>query len=258
MPPVLILSLFALLVAPLAAQETPSPAPRPSRWSLGVGVASIAAYPGSDDRRVLVLPVLSADLGRIYLGGGASGTNGGAGVFLVRQRAVIWTAELGGTLNRRAEWSDDLAGFGDRGFGTTAGTSLAARIGPLQLGLTAAQGLRREVGRHARATLGAQAAIGARLLVAGGVGATWSDRRHMAWDFGVSDTDAAASGQVPFAPRAGLRDLHATVAPVLRLSSRLSLGGFATVTRLGEAAAESPLARRRTWVEGGIALVRAM
>lgn len=238
----------------LAAQQ-----PGGTRITVGAGVVSLAAYPGSDDRRVLPVPVIAIEAGRFFVGGG-SGATGGAGVHLIRSRGLSLTAEVGGTLNRPASTSDDLRGFTDRGFGTTAGSTLRVQAGPLALGLSGATGLDRDVGSFARASLGVQHAVDARgrLRFAWTASATLANARHMAWDFGISADDALGSGRSGFAPRGGLRDVSLGVSPMLAVGTRWQLAGFATVGRLGDRAAASPLVQRRTWVDLGIALVRPL
>ncbi len=250
---------LALLAAPALLAQEAAPvtrSPRPPRFTAGIGAATLAAYPGSNDRRTLVLPILGVDLGRAYLGAGTAGASGGAGLYLVRGRHLTWSVDLGGTMNRPAATSDDLTGFTDRGFGVTAGSGLTLRLAGIELGLTGATGLRREVGTFATASLGAQRLVARRLLLGGAVSATVADRRNMAWDFGVSAEDAAASGRAAFAPRGGLRDVSVSVTPALLLTPTLSFAAFGTVSRLGDRAMESPLVRQRTTASVGAALVR--
>lgn len=244
-----------LLLAPLPTLVAQS---APSRLTLGIGVASIAAYPGSDDRRVLPLPIIQLDLGRVYVGGGSTGATGGIGAYVIRSRHLTWTVDVGGSLNRRADWSNDLAGFGDRDAGVSVGTGMTLTLGPVSASVAVAEGIVEGFGRSGRAQLGVQQMIGQRLILGGGIGATLSNAEHMAWDFGISAKDALGSGRAAFTPRAGLRDVSATFAPAVVLTPRIMIAGFASVTRYGDRAAASPLVQRRTVIEGGIGIVRRM
>lgn len=147
------LSLANLCAAALAAQEAPSPKPFVT-GQLGAFVLAVPAYPGSDERWVLPVPIVDLRLARrVYVGAGASGVSGGAGIVLAETPALSWTADLTLMPDRPEKRADALVGLGNRGLGGFAGTTLALRRGPLQATASVAKGVEERMG--AFATVGA-------------------------------------------------------------------------------------------------------
>lgn len=84
-----------------------------------------------------------------------------------------------------------------------------------------------------------------RIAVLGGVGATWASGNYMSRYFGISGTQAQASGLPAFEAKAGIRDVSGRLVGRYRLDDRWTLLGLARYTRLTGDAADSPLVRQR-------------
>ena len=262
------LSLAALCAAGAAsAQESP-----PKRFvtgQLGAFVLSVPAYPGADERWILPVPIVDLRVARrVYVGAGASGVSGGAGLVLVETPALSWTADLTVMPDRPEDRADALVGLGDRGLGGFAGTTVALRRGPLQLTASVAKGLEQRMGAFATAGVTGWLPLPPGWFAQLGGLAVVADDDYMMWDFGVSRAQAAQRGgllaagdphlrqrdTVPFTPEAGLREWRATAVAGRALSSRITFSASGALVRLEGDAAQSPLTRRRTSWEAGAGL----
>jgi outer membrane scaffolding protein for murein synthesis (MipA/OmpV family) len=145
--------LAVLYAAGAVAQEAAPPKPFLA-GQVGGFVLSVPAYPGSDQRWVLPVPIVDVRVaGRLYVGAGASGLSGGAGVLLAETPGLTWSADLSLMADRPEDRADALVGLGDRGLGGFVGTTLALRRGPLQLALSGARGVEQRMGAMATAGL---------------------------------------------------------------------------------------------------------
>jgi outer membrane scaffolding protein for murein synthesis (MipA/OmpV family) len=262
------LSLLGLpAVSPLFAQQ---PAPgRLVTGQLGVFVLAAPVYPGSDERWIVPLPIVDLRVARrIYVGAGAAGLSGGAGVFLVETSAVAWSADFTLMSDRPTDRTDALAGLGDRGFGGFVGTTLALRTGPLQATASVAKGVEERMGTIA--TVGASASLPLPTGWFGQLGglAVLGDAKNLMWDFGITQEQASqrsrllaagAPGLRPadgtaFTPHGGLREVRGNLILGRALTPRLALSASGTLVRLEDDAARSPLTRKRTAWEAGVGL----
>lgn len=263
--------LFALPHWSLRAQTQPESPPSPPfiTGQIGLGVLNVPRYPGSDERWVLPVPIIDLRIARrIYVGGSASGLATGAGIVLVETRSLSWTADFSLMANRPEDRTPALAGMGDRGFGAFAGTSLTYRLGILQLTGTAARGVEDRMG--AVATLGASLnrVFARRWFTQLGGTSVFGDCDNVAWDFAVTEEQAARRStllqngepglepgdDVPYEPECGLKELRASGSVAYVLNTRISLVALGSATRLEGGAADSPLTRQRTGWEAGLAL----
>lgn len=262
------LSLANLCAAALAAQEAPSPKPFVT-GQLGAFVLAVPAYPGSDERWVLPVPIVDLRLARrVYVGAGASGVSGGAGIVLAETPALSWTADLTLMPDRPEKRADALVGLGNRGLGGFAGATLALRRGPLQATASVAKGVEERMGAFATVGLSSWLPLPSGWFAQVGGLAVLADDDYMMWDFGVTGTQAARRGallapgeprlrprdSVPFTPKGGLREWRATLVGGRALSPRIALSTSAALVRLEEDAARSPLTRERTSWEAGAGL----
>ena len=263
--------LMLVVLLPLAGASAQD-AEAPKRFvtgQLGGFLLSVPSYPGSDERWVLPVPIVDLRVARrVYVGAGASGVSGGAGLVLVETPAVSWTADLTLTADRPEDRADALAGLGDRGLGGYAGSTIALRRGLLQLTLSGAKGVEDRMGAFATAGVSSSVPLPPGWFAQVGGLAVVGDADNMMWDFGVTRAqadrraDLLASGQsdlgardsVPFTPEAGLREWRAAFVGGRALSSRITLSATAALVRLEGDAARSPLTRRRTSWEGGVGL----
>jgi outer membrane scaffolding protein for murein synthesis (MipA/OmpV family) len=264
--------LLCLPTAVLAAQD-PLPfldrGPGPeSRWTveLGARAADLPAYPGSDRRRAVLLPVFAAEYDqRWYLGSSRVGPGFGGGVHLVRSDGFTW--DLGaGVGDRRPETrSALLAGMGDRRAEVFMGTGLSWRSGGYRAGLTLTRGLRDDGGDRATVTAGRTWRLAPRWFLSAGGHMIWADAKAMAYDYGISPEQAAnraalaaagnpvlTPGRIgPYAPGGGLRDFGANLGLAWSPKPRWiwSAGLFGGSLQGG--ARTSPLVERTTYLAAG-------
>lgn len=273
------LLLLCSIAAPLIAQEPGSnappagpgaeprePAPPTFTLTLGAGVFAGPKYPGSDEMRVLPLPIIGVDYkNRVFLGASSSGVGAGVGVNLIRSRHVTLTAGLGGSEPRPEGRADALAGMSDRRLGFAAVSGINYQAGPLSAGFTFSAGLRDNAGLTGTGTLGLTLPVTRRTFLSLGGNITVANQDAMFFEYGITPTEAGrranliATGDsrlrpgdgVAYSPDGGIRDMGGTASLAYMLSRKWSLFGFGGVTRLSDEAARSSLVRRRTnWTTG--------
>lgn len=280
--PALALAMFL----PLSAQE----------WRVegGVGTFSLASYPGSDTGRTLVLPVMKATWrDRVTLGPAPEGVGVGVEFVLKRRGPLTWKATVSAEEPRRESHAPALAGMGDRNMALWAGIGLGLEVGPMVLDLGVAQGLRTERNPEARyweadrddrferssRSAGARASLslayhwrlGGTWMGSFTLGASASDRAHLAFLHGISPRQAERrrallqAGDIRMgpgddrvtAPQDFFREarLEATLIRPLpfRWTAVFILGGSRI---LGDSAA-SPLVKQRNTLGGGVLVTRA-
>ncbi len=254
----------------LAAQE---PVTIPA-WTvtLGAGVFAGPKYPGSDETRVLPLPIVGVDYkNRVFLGASPSGVGAGLGVNLIRTRSLTLTTGLGGSESRPEDRADALAGMDDRRLGFASVSGLSYQLGPLQAGVVFSAGLRDNAGLSGTGDLGVTLPLTRKLYFGLGGSLTVANQEAMVYDFGVSEVEGARRSDLiansdprlrgdeggAYRPAGGVREVGATTNLAFMLSPRWSLFGFGGMTRLSDEAAKSPLVRRRTgWTTGAGFTVR--
>lgn len=244
----LVLPLAAVALAlPLDAQQRPADARTPLlSGQVGVAVMSAPRYPGSDERWLLPLPLVNLRVaGRVLLGGSASGLGGGGAVLLAESRSVSWTADLSLTADRPEDRADALAGLGDRGLGVYAGSSLTWRRGIVALTASAARGLEDRMGTVGSLGATLSPRLHRRWITQLGAGVVVADDEAMDWDFEIVNATPRLG---TYDPAGGLREVTGSATVGYVLTRRLALVGVASVTRLTDEAARSPLvAQRTTW-----------
>jgi outer membrane scaffolding protein for murein synthesis (MipA/OmpV family) len=266
--PGLLLGQEPTAAAPHDPQASPTAQRVPPAFSvtLGAGVFYGPKYLGSDQDRVLPIPILGVSYrNRVFLGASPSGVGAGLGVNLIQAGGLTVMAGLGGSEPRPEDRADALAGMDDRRLGFAAISGVSYRYGPLNAGLSLSAGLRDNAGLSGTGNLGLTLPALPRTFLTLGGSLTVADRDAMAFDFGISALEASrrsaliAAGDsrlrpgdgTPYRPEGGVRDVSANASLAYLLSPRWSLFGFGSVTRLSDAAARSSLVRRRTgWSTG--------
>jgi len=251
------------LGAQQAQQGTGSDAEPPSAdWHgfVGVGGATLGSYYGGDARRELPFPLFRAEYrNRVYLGASETGLGGGLGVYLRRGR-VDWSVHLAGSETRRERLADVLAGMRDRKESMFGGTSVTMRYGIASAGASIAGALGHRAGVQGTAGITVGGAFASRWSGALSGSATVADRRNMAYDFGISATEAArrhalvaagdrrltASEAAQFAPRGGVKDVRSSAQLGYAIAPRWQAVSVVSASWLQGDAAASPLARKRS------------
>jgi outer membrane scaffolding protein for murein synthesis (MipA/OmpV family) len=265
------LVLPAIVLTPmLASAQTTNPSTNTTKvWSSTAGIATVAmpGYLGSNRYRVRTVPILQLEFKeRAYLGASTSGIGGGLGVYMLRKPNMSLAAELSSAGKRRESYGDGLAGMGSRDGGTYVGTNASYRVRATTLGAGVAVGLGNDEGSTAAFTTDTKKNLGRRWIAGLSTGATFSDAQNMAFDFGVSPVQAArrqtliesgdsrlsATEGGTYAPKGGLKQAQVSTSLGFLITKRTTAMAFATGTRLGSEAADSPLTRKRNGVMAGM------
>ncbi|HEX6059503.1 MAG TPA: MipA/OmpV family protein [Gemmatimonadaceae bacterium] len=251
------------------AQGTAEPSPGSFTGVVGAGVVTLPKYAGSDEYRVLPMPIVQLEYrGRFYLGGSQNSVAPGIGAYLFRTPTLTVDVGLTGTESRPESRGDALAGMGKRSAAAFASTGVAYRLGIVQASAGVAVGLGSDNGSYGTIGVATELPIAPRWIAGVSTGLTVADARNMAYDFGVSGAQSDARQALlaagdqrlsgidvgAYSPEAGLKEarIGGSLARVLTPRSRIVL--FAQGSRLSSEAARSPLVRSRTGIVSGIAL----
>jgi outer membrane protein len=264
---IILLGFLALaLSAELRAQEPPPP----RSWNVTVGAGAFVypRYPGSDEYRVIPLPLIQVNYReRVYLGPSTTGVGYGLGAYAVRTPRLGLAVELGGQDSRPESRGDALAGLEGRDAVATAGVSVSYRAGAFEGIVALSQGVNDGAGLIQTTRITYSRPLGKVFLVAA-AGAALANGKQMRREFGITDEEAARRQALidggderlepndghAYNPDGGLRHLGVGVSLIYPVSSLWSLMGFAGVERLSNEAAASPLVRRREQFAGGLGL----
>jgi len=243
--------------------------PAKGDWSLRLGgmILTSPKYPGSDEMRVLPIPVFAAEYRQRFFAGSSRATVGvGVGVHAWRSAGFSWDFGLGFGERRPESKADALAGMGDRSASLYAGTALAWRARGFGAGISLAAGLRDEAGLRGTVNLGYGRRLGGKWLGNAGLSATLGNGKNMAYDFGVRPEQAArreallAAGDPrlkpgetgPFAPKGGLREVSLSAGLSYLVDSRWRIFSFAAATELQGDARNSPVVRRSGYASAAV------
>jgi outer membrane scaffolding protein for murein synthesis (MipA/OmpV family) len=162
-------------------------------WQVQLGAMSLVTprSPGSDQSRLLLLPVIDAEYrGIYYLGSSRVGVGLGGGVHAYRDSTYTWDLGLGVGEGRRESRAEVLAGLGNRSPSLFGGTAFRAQSGLLSASLSVALGLKDEAGLRSTLRFGVGGRLGGPWSGGVQVSATAADARAMAYDFGVNPGQA--------------------------------------------------------------------
>ena len=265
------LALVVLCVAACDADAQDAATPSPQRLSgiVGVGVVALPKYPGSDEYRVLPLPIVQLEYrGRFYLGGSESSVAPGIGAHLVRTPTFSVDVGVTGSEGRPESRGDALAGMGKRSGAMFATTGVGYRLGIVAASAGVSVGLGSDYGSYGTLGLGTELPIARRWIAGVSTGVTLADARNMAFDFGVTAEQSAARRALleagdprlegidvgAYSPDAGVKEARGAASLAYLLTARSRVVLFAQATRLSSEAASSPLVRARTGAVTGAAI----
>jgi outer membrane scaffolding protein for murein synthesis (MipA/OmpV family) len=224
-------------------------------------------FSGGESSRFLPLPVFSADYdGRYFLGSSLVSVGLGGGVRLVRGEHGSWDLGLGVGEARREKRADELAGMGDRDPDVFIGTGVRLHGGGLHASAQVATGLIRQAGAKATLAVGAGGRISDRMLAGFSLSEVWGTAQNLAWDFGITQDQAALRSQLlaggdprlragedrAFTPKGGPKEASVTIHAVLLLPDRWQLFWVVRATALQGDARLSPLVRQDHGLSGGM------
>lgn len=264
-PALMLASLSTAGIDALTGQSPTDSTPRQSvraiRFSLGAGVMVTPRYEGSDERTVRPLPLASLEISnKVFVSAGS------VGVYLVRQGGLSGTLGVTITPPRSSSRTDALAGLDKRGIGAFSVSQVSYQSGWVNLGISGTRALGERGGHSLRADAGLSLPMSSRVSVGFAVNLIASDRKNMAYDFGVTRSEAARRAELiargddrlrpgegrAYRPSAGLRSMGIGTTIGFRLGGAWGLVGVAEVSHLGGLAARSPIVRQRTSVSGGL------
>ena len=258
----------AVAVVLVPSVATAQAAPSSERWvgSIGMTAVTLPTYLGSNRYRVRAFPIFQVEYKeRAYIGGAMGGTGAGAGLYLLRNETFSLSTEITGAPERKESYGDGLAGMGRRGAATFAASNVSYQVGSLTAGASVAIGLGSDEGSWGTFKLAQKKLFARRWITEVSTGATFANSRNMSYDFGVS-TDQASRRQAliaagdsrlyanegkAYAPGHGLKQAQVSTSLGYLLTSRMTAIAFATGSRLGREAADSPLTRQRNSLVAG-------
>jgi MipA family protein len=248
---------FAPTAARAQAEESIEP-PLSDSWkfSVGLGAVSQAKFPGSDQRKTRVLPILGASYGRFFVGGlPGGGVPVGVGASLYQDRNWTFGVGLGGGFGKARKESDDnrLAGLGD-----ISNTPRAAVFGSYSTGWLALRGnVSTDIGGKGQGTLASVELEGRyrltpELMLSAGPGLTWADRKYTQTFFGIDSAQSVASGRAEYSASSGLNSFRFSLGAVYSVTPQWQFGVRGSLGRLQGDAANSPLTFRAKQADAGL------
>lgn len=208
--------------------------------SIGLGAVYGPAYQGSDEYRTRALPTIDAAWGPLF-----ANFRDGVGVKAIDTDFI--TAGVGVTFmqGRKAKYVPEGIGKLESGAAARGFVSLRAR------GFVATVGAKKGVSgdnKGIAADLGLSYPIraSARMMIVPMVGTTWTDKKYNNAYWGVDAAQSLASGLPRFRAGSGFTDASAMLAVNYRLTSHISLGASAGVTRTLGDVKDSPLVSEKT------------
>ena len=210
------------------------------------GVAFIAGtgYPGANERRNLVLPLLDYQ----WTNGWFAGTSNGVGYEFGKRLDMQYGLRLTFDRGRDADRSTVLRGMGDIDIKPEAGAFFNYFVSP-QVFLTSS--LRYGAGNNGRGMvvdLGAGYAtqLAAQWRMAVGAAVTLANADYMQSYFGVTAAQSVASGHPVYTPGAGVRDVRANLSVNYFLTRQVTFTTALSISTLQGSATDSPLTRKST------------
>ncbi len=215
-----------------------------------VGVVYIAGteYPGSDQRRNLVLPLLDYQ----WRNGWFAGVSNGLGYEFGKRQDMQYGLRLTLDRGRDADRSALLRGMGDIDIKPEAGAFFNYFASP-QVFLTSS--LRYGAGNNGRGLLldlgaGYATQLAPQWRMALGAAATLVNADYMQSYFGVTPAQASTSGHAVYTPGSGLRDVRLNLSLNYFLSQQITFTTALSVSALQAGAKDSPLTRKATSATG--------
>lgn len=215
---------------------------------IGMGTAVVPVYQGAEDYRILPLPALDIAVGPFF-----ANLRDGIGAKAIETRNVSLGASIALTPGyRRRDVPDGVRGVdfgaGARIFGTFRAAGAIATIG----------GTRGFAGGTHGVTLDGSLAfpmlVSPRVILIPAAVVTWSNAKNNDRYFGISPSEARASGLPEFRAGSGFKDASASLTLVYRMTDRFSVSATGGVTRLLGNVRNSPLVEHETQPTGFLSL----
>ncbi len=229
---------------------------------LGIGAMAAPVYEGSDDTEISALPLVivndlyGLNFQPVKLSYNLLDTQAANGAWSLRAGPSVAPSTA-----RDQDDDGDLRGLGDVDIGVMAGGFVDARLGPVTLGIDAAQEVADgHEGAVVGLSLGTRMRLNDKLSFTPAVSATWASDDYMQSFFGVTTAQAVTSNYTAFDANAGFKDVGAQAALQYGLSDKWSLTWSVSYARLIGDAADSPIVRgpggTRDQITGRIGVAR--
>lgn len=231
-------------VAPAASAQTATEAATaaPPSFTLGMAVARLPEYEGSDRFDTRALPVISYRSGRFF-----AGTLTGVGYNLSNLPNVEFGPLLTYRFGRDESDSPRLNGLGDIDAGADLGAYVRWNAHPFSLGARLEQGVGGNVtGTSLRLDAAYLLPIDQRNALRLDASVDWADADIMQGFFGVSAAQSLRSGLPAYTASAGIRRYGVTATWAHSITPNWASTVRVGIYRLGSEAAASPLTLKRS------------
>jgi outer membrane protein len=223
----------------------------------GQGLAGLAViagheYLGSDERKTMLLPVLSYQ----WKNGWFAGTGNGIGYKFASPDNMQYGLRVTLDLGRDENDAVALAGMGDIDMRPEVGAFFNYFITPdwfLTTSFRYGAGNDRN-GSQTDIGLGWSSQLAAQWRAALGIGATYVNSKYMEAFYGVTAAQSASSGYALYTPGSGWRDVRGTASLTYFFDADWSLTGAVTVRALQGDVKRSPIVNEDLPVAGVLAL----
>ncbi len=212
-------------------------------------------YQGSDERRTLVLPAIDYQ----WANGWFAGVTNGIGYNFSGNRDMVYGLRLTADLGRKESRSTALRGMGDVGARAELGGFLNLALAP---GVNVTSSVRYGSGQGGKGLVvdlgaGYSVPVAAEWRLGVGAGFSLVNADYMQSYFGITTAQAAASSYPSYTPEGGARNGRVNATLTYLASARVAVtAGLSSSTLLGSAA-DSPLVRRKTSLNGLLAAAYA-
>jgi outer membrane protein len=192
-------------IPPLAATET-KPSPPVWKFSVGGGASYAPRYEGAANDRLRFMPLLEASYndGHFFMS-----LLRGIGYNFSEERDMQYGVRISPGPGRRESTDPHLSGMGNIGFTPEAGLFFNRRFAPWYVSSGISTGSH---GTHVEERTGIGFPVSASDRLRMGVNLNWGDSKYNQTYFGVTDAQAAASGNVltTYNASAGIKDYAVT------------------------------------------------
>jgi outer membrane protein len=214
--------------------------------AIGAGAISMPEYPGSDEQKTRLLPVVNAKYGRFLIGGEMQGI----GVNLIERddwRAGVFASFDLSEIRKESDDRERLRGLGDVDGTTRVGAFASYTWGWLTAtGRIGTDAGGNELGTVATLGLSARWNPAPRLTLTAGPQLTWASEEYMQTVFGVGPIQASRSGLPRYEAGGGVSSVGLRLGAHYRAGEHWGIGVTATTAQLQGDAKDSPVIRDET------------
>jgi len=220
------------------------------RFSAGVGVFSRPRYPGSEDSQVVAVPLVTANYGRLFVGGTpGAGFPVGVGFNIVQDDTWRFGVALGAETSKPRKASDAplLYGWGD-----IPETALGSVFASWSHDWLTVRGfLVSDIGGNQQGTrlaidVEGKYLVNERFALSAGPGITWANGNYTQTFYGISPQQSLIAGVSAYRAGSGLNTVRFTVGAQYQLTAQWGIGASVAVAWLQGDAKNSPITEDKT------------